>query len=192
MRDIVKLGVILMTYAVIAGAALAYVNVLTSPRVEANRSLAEESARSEALPGMRGGFDLKKTDSGFEYWIGYSDPAKTQVGGYIFIARERGYSSMLETMVGISPTGDITGTKVIHQQETPGLGTKITEIRHGESEPWFQKQFIGKTLKDDLKVKQDGGMLDAVTGATISSRAMAISIRDGLIKLNEAIGGTGI
>jgi electron transport complex protein RnfG len=191
MRDIMKLGIILMLYSVVAGAALAYVNIITVQRVENNRTAAAEDARSAALSGMEGGFEPKQGGEGFEYWIGYRDKAKTQIGGYVFVARGKGYSSVIETMVGVDLEGKVIGTEVVSQQETPGLGTKVSEIRHGEGDPWFQRQFIGKSLQDDLRVTKDGGVIDSITGATISSRAMANSIREGLEKLKGVTGGAG-
>lgn len=188
MRDILKLGIVLMVYAVVAGASLAYVNLATLPKVNQNRTEAAEEARSGVLPGMEGGFEAKEAD-GFSYWIGYRDPGKSEIGGYVFVASQKGYSSVIETMVGVDLEGKILGTQVVSQQETPGLGTKIAEIRHGESDPWFQRQFAGKTAADDIRVKKDGGTLDSITGATISSRAMANSIREGLERLQAVKGG---
>jgi len=195
MRDILKLGVILMIYNVVAGASLAYVNIMTKERITANKAVFEDAARKEVLPGMDGGFEqkgaLKVGDYDCPYWIGYADKAKTAPGGYVFIARGKGYSSVIGTMVGVGKDGKITGVKVISQQETPGLGTRIAEIRYGESDPWFYRQFKGKSTEDNLKVKKDGGTIDAVTGATISPRAVTNSINKGLVKLREAVGGGG-
>jgi Na+-translocating ferredoxin:NAD+ oxidoreductase subunit G len=194
-RDILKLGIVLMVYSVIAGASLAYVNLMTKEKVASNKTLAEELARKEVLPGMEGGFDLKgKMAVGsyeFPWWIGYTDQAKSSVGGYVFIAKGKGYSSVIETMVGVGKDFKITGIKVVFQQETPGLGTKITEIKYGENDPWFYRQFKGKSVEDNLKVKKDGGTIDAMTGATISPRAVTDSINKGLTKLKEAAGGSG-
>ncbi|MHB9028341.1 MAG: RnfABCDGE type electron transport complex subunit G [Candidatus Latescibacterota bacterium] len=191
MRDIMKLGIILMVYSLVAGAALAYVNIVTMQRVEDNRIAAAEEARSGALSGMEGGFELKQDGSGNEYWVGYKDKSKSQIGGYVFVARGKGYSSVIETMVGIDREGKIIGTQVVSQLETPGLGTKVMEIRHGENDPWFQRQFIGKSIQDDLRVNKDGGVIDSITGATISSRAMTNSIREGLEKMKGVTGGAG-
>ncbi len=54
--------------------------------------------------------------------------------------------------------------------ETPGLGTKADE-------PWFKKQFVGKTNADKIKVGKDGGTIDAITAATISSRAVCVGVK---------------
>jgi Na+-translocating ferredoxin:NAD+ oxidoreductase subunit G len=194
MRDIIQLGVILMIYSLAAGAALGYVNLKTKPIITANKIAAENSARSEVLPGMAGGFEPKDSlivdNKVVRLWAAYKDDAKKEPGGYVFIARGKGYSSVIETMVGVGLDGKVTGVKIISQQETPGLGTKVLENRPNESDPaWFTKQFIGKSAEDNLKVKKDGGAIDAVTGATVTPRAITNSINKALVKLKETVGG---
>ena len=189
MRDIVKLGVILMFYSLVAGTALALVNLNSLPLIEKNRVEAENNARAEVLPGMSGGYDMSDGDREFTYWTGYSDTEKAQPGGYIFIARGKGYSSTVETMVGVGRDGAITGLKVLFQQETPGLGARVSEILHGESEPWFTRQFIGAADETAVMIRPDGGNIDAITGATVTSRAVAASISSGLVALRQKVGG---
>jgi electron transport complex protein RnfG len=73
-------------------------------------------------------------------------------------------------MVGLKPDGTIFDTKVLEHQETPGLGTKMME-------PRFKDQFVGKNPgTDKIKVKKDGGEIDAITAATISSRAFCDAV----------------
>lgn len=182
-----------MIYALAAGASLAYVNIMTKQQIAANRTAAEDAARAEVLPGMDGGFDQKGVMEvgGYQYpwWIGYKDKAKTTPGGFVFTAFGKGYSSVVQTMVGVGPDGKITGIKVIFQQETPGLGTKAVEVRYGEKDPWFYRQFVGKSAEDNLRVKKDGGSIDAMTGATVTPRAITDSINKGLTALQKAVGG---
>ncbi|MFC1607617.1 RnfABCDGE type electron transport complex subunit G [Candidatus Latescibacterota bacterium] len=189
MRDILKLGAVLMTYALLAGSSLAFVNDKTSGLIIENKLIAETAARSEVLPGMSGGFDARDGKDGLSYWIGWRDEAKSDIGGFLIMTSGNGYSSVIESMVGVDTAGNIIGVKVISQQETPGLGTKIQEIRHGESDPWFTRQYIGRTADDDISVAKDGGTIDAITGATISSRALTNSINRGLRQLMETLGG---
>jgi electron transport complex protein RnfG len=92
-------------------------------------------------------------------------------------------------MVGVNTDGEISGARVLFQQETPGLGAKITAIRHGEEKPWFTAQYVGKDIENEFKVTQDGGSIDAITGATISSRTVTRSINEGVDKLENSIGG---
>lgn len=82
----------------------------------------------------------------------------------------KGFGGKIELIVGFAMDGSINGYKVIEQKETPGLGTKITD-------PKFKDQFIElNPRRSIIKVKQDGGEIDAVTAATISSRAVTDAI----------------
>jgi len=74
-------------------------------------------------------------------------------------------------MAGFMPDGTIAGISVLDHKETPGLGTKMTE-------PGFKGQFTGKNPGEFmLKVKKDGGQVDAITAATISSRAFCDAVQ---------------
>lgn len=87
------------------------------------------------------------------------------VGAAVMGTTDKGFSGLIKIMVGFTPKGAIINIAVLEQKETPGLGTKIK----GET---FLKQFKGLNLSSyKLKVKKDGGEIDAITGATISSRA---------------------
>ena len=190
MRDIIKYGSVLMLFNLVAGALLAFVYIKTAPIIEANKMAATgDNVRAEVLAGMTGGFEPRGEESEFPYWIGYTDSGKKNPGGYVFIAYGKGYSSTIETMVGINIDGNIAGVKILFQQETPGLGDKIEEIKAGESDPWFPHQFIGKSASFNFNVTQDGGDIDAITGATISSRVVAASIINGINNLLDATGG---
>lgn len=78
-----------------------------------------------------------------------------------------GYGGNVSIMAGFDPQGNILGVQVLSHAETPGLGSNMTK-------PKFLNQFIGKTPTSfTLKVKKDGGDVDALTAATISSRAFS-------------------
>jgi electron transport complex protein RnfG len=189
MKDIVKLGLILLLVTAIAGAALSVVNNITKPKIEEQKRLVTERALIAALPTA----DKNEIDTVYEgdtlkYYIGFKDTLKNEIAGYAFVAKGAGYSSTIETMVGVDTTGKIIGIKIMQQVETPGLGTKIEEIRYGEQSSWFQRQFIGKLAKG-IAVDKDKGEIVSVTGATISSRAVTNSINSGAQKLAAQIQG---
>lgn len=189
MKEVGKLAGILLLVTAIASAALAMVNKITKPRIEEQKRLVIERALIAALPTA----DPKAIDKITEndevlYYIGYTSPEKNKIAGYAFIAKKPGYSSEIETMVGVDTTGKIIGIKIMEQKETPGLGTKIEEIKYGEAKPWFQIQFINR-FADELAVDKDGGPIKSVTGATISSRAVTNSIKEGLELLEKRLGG---
>jgi RnfABCDGE-type electron transport complex G subunit len=96
-------------------------------------------------------------------------------------------------MVGVDTQYKIQGLKILSQNETPGLGTRITEIKSNKTiwdifkgkkvkepkEPWFQKQFSEKSLDK----------IDVITGATISSKAVINTVKDAVEKFkSEEIG----
>lgn len=188
MREIFKLGMTLMLYSLTVGAALAFVNQKTAPVIEENRARAEAEARAEVLPDMRGGYELRTASDGFEYWVGYTDAEQTGIGGYIVIAHGKGYSSTIQTMVGIDPSFAITGMTVLFQQETPGLGARVEEIARNDTEPWFPAQFRGLTI-DELALTQKGGAIDSITGATISTEAITSSVKEQIEHLHTIVEG---
>lgn len=93
------------------------------------------------------------------------------IGIAIKTKSSKGYSGEISIMVGFNMQGEIQNVFVIEHKETPGLGSKMTT-------PGFVNQFLGKNPEQmKLKVKKDGGDVDAITGATISSRAYAQAIQ---------------
>ncbi len=96
--------------------------------------------------------------------------------GIVFRVFPRGYADKIPITVGLNNEGVITGIKIASPaeglRETPGLGTKISDKE-------FIRQFIGKDTAG-IRLKKDGGMIDAITGATISSRAVVDGVRNGM------------
>lgn len=81
-----------------------------------------------------------------------------------------GFSGLIRIMVGLRPDGTIYNISVLEHKETPGLGSHMTD-------DWFLGQFKGKDPKTyKLKVKKDQGDVDAITAATISSRAFCDAV----------------
>ena len=105
------------------------------------------------------------------------DTARNKIG-IAFRVWPKGYGGPIETLVGLSMDTTVTGIKTATPadglKETPGLGVKVNE-------PWFKSQFIGKR-ENEVLLKKDGGTLDAITAATISSRAVAKGVREGISK----------
>lgn len=101
-------------------------------------------------------------------------PAKMDsvlVGYAVNTYTKKGFSGNISLMAGFKPDGTIINISVLEQKETPGLGTKMTE-------PKFKEQFNYKNPSSfTLKVKKDGGPVDAITAATISSRAFCDGIQ---------------
>jgi electron transport complex protein RnfG len=93
------------------------------------------------------------------------------VGYAVNTYSKKGFAGTITLMAGFRPDGSILNIKVLEQKETPGLGTKMTE-------PAFKDQFNDKDpAQFNLKVKKDGGPVDAITAATISSRAFCDAVQ---------------
>ncbi|MEI7945846.1 MAG: RnfABCDGE type electron transport complex subunit G [bacterium] len=105
-----------------------------------------------------------------------------QDGKIVAVATEgrskNGYSGDVVLMVGMSADGKLVNYEVISASETPGLGTKISSNA-------FKNPLKGRSLEGSWKVKKDGGEVDAVTAATISSRAALDCIRDAISKRKQ-------
>lgn len=83
----------------------------------------------------------------------------------------KGFSGLIRFVVGFTPDGRINNLTGFSHKETPGLGTKM-------SEPKFKNQFLGKNPETfKLAVKKDGGDVDAISAATITSRAVCDGIK---------------
>jgi electron transport complex protein RnfG len=101
-------------------------------------------------------------------------PAKMNdelVGTAISTLTKMGFSGEIKIMVGLLPNGSIYTSQALEHLETPGLGTKMAE-------PKFKDQFKGLDPGSvQLKVKKDGGVIDAITASTITSRAYCDAIQ---------------
>ncbi len=199
MGEIFRLGLVLMLVAVVAAVALGIVNGKTAPII----ALQKEQEKQDAMRLVAMGLveaDSMRFDSlvveGMQNpyasvdeelrVVKVSVPPDTSVAGYIFIAYGKGYSSTIQTMVAVDPEGTVAGTKILYQQETPGLGANVTDPSK------LTAAFIGRSA-DEILLRKDGGDIDAMTGCTITSRAVTVSVRKGLQAMAEAglFRGTG-
>jgi RnfABCDGE-type electron transport complex G subunit len=124
----IRLTLVLAAVTFVASLALGFVYQTTKPKIELADKLAKETARRIALPQAACGVFVEENADGFTYYKGYSHPDTTGFVGYVVTASGKGYSSTIETVVGVDPTGRITGLRITSQQETPGLGTRIQEV----------------------------------------------------------------
>ena len=164
MGKIIKLGVTLGVFCVISAGMLAYVFMMTGPRIEANAKTSFESSLREVLPGAESFKSVALPGAKSEIYEGYA--GGKAVGLAVKIA-PRGYSGEIVMLVGVDPELRVKGMKILSQRETPGLGNNVEK-------PKFQRQFIGKGVKDTIEPKKD---IDAITGATISSRGVCEGVK---------------
>ena len=101
---------------------------------------------------------------------------------YVYpVSINTGYAGGIDLLVGVLQNGSISGVRVINHKETPGLGDYI-DIKKS---PWIH-QFEGKTLQTRWKVKNDGGDIDAMAGATITARAVTEAVAR-VLRVHQAL-----
>ena len=176
MRDIPRFAATLTLVALIAAGSLAWINDITKPKILAQEKQAFNDALVYVLAeAKQGKIDSYMKDNRILYYQGYTDKTGEGLIGYAFQAEGEGYSSTIKTMVGVDTSFRILAIKILSQQETPGLGTRCEEIRSGDKTPWWQAQFNGKNATE-LVVDKNGGTIESITGATITSQAITNSI----------------
>ena len=171
-QKILKYCITLFIFCLAAAAILSGVNMMTSKRIIANRIAEAKRKRQKVLPRAdKESFQEKEID-GKQYFLGFDKNG--EFAGLVFEVKGLGFGGPISVTVGVDKEDKISGIAIskLDQSETPGLGIKITT-------PKFQGQFNGKTEKE-MKLKKDGGAIDAITAATISSNAVVKAVRRGL------------
>ncbi len=174
MKYYLKLGFVLLSITIIASGVLAYINSITKPIIEENQRKTKEEARLEVLPSAVA-FDSLSYFNDEVVYIGKNENG--EIVGYTFVASLYGYSGDVKTMIGVTQELVVNKIKIIEQKETPGLGANCQKQE-------FQKQFENKN-KSSMLVDKDGGEIISITGATITTRTIANSIKTGLVMLEE-------
>ena len=134
--------------SMVAAGALAGVYMLTLENIEAQKKAKQEAAKLAVLAGHEDGTAIETSVDGF--------------GGTIRL------------MVGFDAEGNILGYEILEHQETPGLGSHIEHWFKNADKP--NQNIIGRKADGKFAVSKDGGNVDAITAATISSRAFLKAI----------------
>ena len=175
MKHYLKLSGILLLICIVASGTLALVNKKTKPIIDEIAAKEEKKAMLYVLPDAE---TFEKREAGdFEYFLGQKSDG--ELVGYVFIAAEQGYSSVVRTVVGLKTNFSVNSIKVISQAETPGLGANC------EKREW-QDLFKDKKIAQ-IAVIKDGGEITSITGSTITSRAISNSISAGIKHLEGAV-----
>ena len=145
---------VLFVITLLASAGVGAVHMITEEPIAEARVKATREALKQVLPEFD---ETEDTASEGGRVVGYAVESMTK----------NGFSGVIRLMVGFAPDGQILNIRVLEQAETPGLGTKMV----GAGNP-LEKSFVGRNpAQMKLGVKKDGGDVDALTAATISSRA---------------------
>ena len=178
-KYILRLTLTLLIIAATVAALLAVVNQFTLPIIQAAQLEKTQKAIQAVLPG---GYDTEITD--FTDESGLVSKVYKGQSGYAVEVKPVGFNGEITLMVGIDHEGKALGISVVSQAETAGLGAVIAD--GGEKGQSFRNQFAG--MEGLLAVKKDGGEVEAVSGATISSRAVVKGVNAALDCVKSIIG----
>jgi electron transport complex protein RnfG len=174
MRDLFKLFIAVVIFSGISGGVLAAVQNATKDRIEYQQLVfVKGPAINSIMEGctndpLQDRFKMKDQDKERDFFVGEFDGKKNVVA---FETYGKGFGGDIGVITAVDvDTDKIIGVAVTTHSETPGVGSKA------KTDPGFGGQFKGKPITDVFKVKPDGGKIDAISGATISSRGVAAAV----------------
>ena len=175
MKKMIKTVVFLFSVSALSGALLAYCESKTKPLIEANQLKIEHEAQKSIIDSNTFKEVTVELDGEKKaVKVAYND--NNLPLGAIFKVAPKGFGGDITMLVGISTEGRVTGYKILSHSETPGLGSKLLSEKFAKG--------ISRLLKmnpsPNFSVKKDGGDVDAITAATISSRAFCKGINSAL------------
>lgn len=172
-----KLIIILTIISLLSGGILALAYGVTAPTMEKVALENQQNSIFEVLPGIK---SYRPFDNDGKMLIFEGLDGNGKVTGLAYVAEGAGFQGKIRLMVGLDLNSKIiTGYKVLEHQETPGLGARIIEDD-------FKNQFTDKSWKDPFRLKDD---IMAITGATISSKAMTVIMKTSLDNVIKVYGG---
>lgn len=197
----------LMLICICAAAGLGATFVLTKGKIQQREEEKRQKALAIVLPGLNGEpIEITPENTPVSDKVYKGNGKDNGLIGYAAMGQGQGYSSKLKVMVGVDPSiNKVIAISILYQNETPGLGTKVTEIAttktiwkvlFGKKEasaeeeepfvPWFQKQFEGKRLNQLVVIREkDPERITAITGATITTEAVVKAVEDAIEKIKR-------
>ena len=173
MKYILRLTLTLLLITAVVAGLLAFVNELTAGRIdELTRQKAEQAMR-EVLPAQ----DYTPLDAALPQ--GVTEAYRAGDAGYVVRVAPNGFGGAIDLMVGVRADGTVNGVAVIAHSETASLGANCTREE-------FRAQYAGGA--GPFAVGQDGGTIEALTGATVTSRAVTDGMNAALDFVREVQG----
>jgi electron transport complex protein RnfG len=176
---LVNMVLALLIITAIAGGSLGMVYKVTKEPIEKAKLKKQQKAIREVVPG----FTNNPTDELYEITSKEGHVLKvfpckkneSLIGVAISSKTDKGFSGEIKIMVGLKPDGTIINYSVLEHKETPGLGSKM-DVWFKSAEKTSQSVLGLHPKKNNLTVSKDGGDIDGITAATISSRAFLDAI----------------
>lgn len=199
MDKVVKNACILTIITLISGLLLGSVYEITKEPIRMSREHAKQKAYQAVMKDAEEfeeyeQFDEKEAEDALETagvsgcYVKEAVVAKDENGAYmgyvVTTVSKEGYGGEIEVSVGILKNGTVTGVEILTITETAGLGMKALE-------PAFKNQFKDvQTEKFEVKKDNPEGNVDAISGATITTRAITNAVNAGLGYFQKVLGGS--
>ncbi len=169
-KGMVKTVVTLLAFAAVVAFLLGLVNDVTAENIAKHKADKTMAAMETVLPAGE-----------YSQVIYEGDPSVASVyragdDGWIVEVTPSGFGGLIDMMVGVDKSGAVTGVSIVSMSETSGLGANASR----ES---FRSQYVGKT--GSVKLKKQGGEIDALTGATVTSTAVTKGVNTALAVAQE-------
>jgi electron transport complex protein RnfG len=187
---ILKSGMTLAVIAAICTSLVAITYQWTADRIAANDKALLEQSLEPALSDLF--FDSGVSESmlvvnpphalpGDDEAMIYRIYAKGEPVAALFVVTARdGFAGPIRILLGVDMQGVVTGLRILKHRETPGLGDKI-ESRRSDWVHQFTGRALGDPVESDWAIRRDGGQFDALTGASVTPRAVIKAMRETLI-----------
>ena len=158
---------VLFSITLIASAGVGAVNMITADAIAEAKAVATKQAIANVLPEFDSSEQSEQTIDDMPIKVYTAKKGDKLVGYAVESMTKDGFGGVIRMMVGFTADGKINNVNVLEQAETPGLGTKMCDDGNA-----LLSSIQGRNSWEvEFKVKKDGGELDALTAATISSRA---------------------
>ena len=175
---IVQLVVVLGLITFVCALLLGFINSVTSARIAQNNENTRNEAMAAIIPAAE---NFETVDVSTDWTVPadksqppisgvYAAQAGGQTIGYCVEVKPSGFGGTMTMIVGINIDGTVAGVQVTAHSETPGLGAKA------QSDPGWIGQYVGQPADGSLAVSKDGGTIEAITGSTITSRAVTLGV----------------
>lgn len=183
-KEIIVPAVSLFLICVVVTALLALTNAVTAPKIDALAVETQEASKKQVLSSAASFSDEKQIEKdgvSYTYYDGLASDGS--VMGYVFVTSAKGYGGDISVMVGVLNDGTVAGVNILSINETAGLGMNAKNQS-------FLDQFLGKSGEIGVaKNNPSDTEIQALTGATITSRAMATAVNTALSLYAEIGGG---
>lgn len=189
MKENLRLGLILFIITAFAGLCLGLVNELTAEAISENKAISS-SDLMELVPGAKSKKALQisaVTDSDKSRVVeAFEVNGDSELLGHIFKVTTKGFHGQIDMFVAISKEDKLSGVKVIHHTETPGLGARIVEDK-------FKSNFFGREIDKGINMvkgkSEKENEVEAITGATVSSKAVGSGVNTAIAYYMKTIKG---